>query len=77
MNTAERAIPVPQVEIAEQRALRRQVLRHGPPLAARAENIKQAVENLAHIDRTPATAALGSGIKGSTSPHSASVKSLA
>lgn len=59
MNTAERAIPVPQVEIAEQRALRRQVLRHGPPLAARAENIKQAVENLAHIDLTPATAALG------------------
>lgn len=59
MNAAERAVPVPQVEIAEQRALRRQVLRHCPPLATRAENIKQAVENLPDIDLTPATAVLG------------------
>lgn len=59
VNTTERPVPVPQVEIAEQSALRRQVLRHCSPLAACAENIKQAVENLAHVDLTPAAAALG------------------
>ena len=59
METIERAVPVPKIEIAEQGALRRQVLRYSPPLATRAENIKQAVENLAHVDLTPATAVLG------------------
>jgi len=59
MNVTERAIPIPKIEIAEQGALRRQVLRHRPPLAARAEDIEQTVENLADIDLTPATAALG------------------
>lgn len=59
MNTAERAVPVPKVEIAEQGAPRRQVLRNSPPLATGAENIKQAVKNLAHIDLTPAATPLG------------------
>ena len=59
MNTAECAVPVPKIEIAEQGALRRQVLRNSPPLAAGAENIKQAVENLAHVDLTPAATPLG------------------
>jgi hypothetical protein len=40
METAERAVPVPQIEIAEQGALRRQVLGHSPPLATRAEDIE-------------------------------------
>lgn len=54
MNAAESAVPVSQVEIAKQRALRR-----SPPLATRAENIKQAVENLPDVNLTPAAPVLG------------------
>ena len=59
MKTAECAVPVPKVEIVEQRALGRQVFRNGAPLAARAQHIQQAVDDLANIDLTSAPATLG------------------
>lgn len=58
MNALQRPVVVPQVEIAVHRALRRQVFRDGPPLATRAQDIQQAVHDLADVHRTLVAAAL-------------------
>src|SRR5829696_6589412 len=55
----ERAVPGPQAEIVMHRALRRQILGQGAPLAARCQHIEDPVQHLAHIHPTPAAAALG------------------
>src|SRR3712207_8295513 len=47
------------LQIAMHRAARRQVARQVPPLAARLEDIEQAVHDLAHHHRAPTPAALG------------------
>jgi hypothetical protein len=57
MDAFERAIPVPQHEIEMRGALGRQIFRQRLPLAARGEHVEDRVENLAHIDRTLASAA--------------------
>jgi hypothetical protein len=59
MDAFERAVPSPKIEIVEQRAARRQILRHVAPLATCAQNVHQPVDDLAQIDRALATAALG------------------
>src|SRR5271166_4075254 len=59
MDAFERSVPCPQIEIVEQRAARRQILRHVTPLATRAQNVHQAVDNFAQIDRALAPAAFG------------------
>jgi hypothetical protein len=59
MNTIERAVPAPQIEIIVHRALRRQVLRARQPLAARVQDIHDPVHHFAHIDVALVAAALG------------------
>jgi SAM domain (Sterile alpha motif) len=58
------------------RALRRQVLGQRLPLATRREHVEDCVENLANIHLAPTPPRLAGGIIGSTSAHSASVRSL-
>ena len=48
MDTIERAVKAPQIEIIVQGRARRQVFRDGPPLTTSGENIHEAVHNLAH-----------------------------
>jgi len=55
----ERAVPTPAIEVIVECRARRQVLRDGAPLAAGAEDVHQAVDDLALIDMTPVAAALG------------------
>src|SRR5918911_405951 len=59
MDVIERAVPGPEVEIVVQRRARRQILRDGPPLAAGAEDVHQAVDDLAHEHRALPAAVLG------------------
>jgi hypothetical protein len=59
VDALERAVPCPQIKIVEQRAARRQVLRHIAPLAPRAQDIHDAVDDFAKVDGTLATPALG------------------
>ena len=59
MDAIQRAVPTPQIEIVEQRALRRQVFRDCPPLATRAQDIHDPVHHFAHLDVAPVAAALG------------------
>jgi len=59
MNAIERAVPAPQIEVVVQGRARRQVLRDRPPLAARTQNIHQAVNDFAQVDRPLIAAALG------------------
>src|ERR1700677_3254988 len=61
VNAVERAIPTPQIEIIIQRRERRQVRGDRPPLTAGAQDIHQAVDNLAHHDMTSVAAAFGGG----------------
>ncbi len=58
MDAVQRAVPAPQVEIVEQRAARRQVVRDRPPLASRAQNIHDPVHHFAHVDVAPVAAPL-------------------
>src|SRR6188472_3234284 len=51
---------IPATKIVVDRAARRQVLRHRPPLATRAEHIHQPVDHLAHVHRPLVASALGS-----------------
>src|SRR5260370_24010269 len=55
----QRAIPLPQHEVGMRRALRRQVLRQGLPLATRRKHVADGVQNLSHVHLAPAAAALG------------------
>jgi len=50
MDAIERSIVGPQIEIAIDRALGRQILRDGAPLATGRENIHQAVHDIANVD---------------------------
>src|SRR5947209_6346815 len=59
MDLLQRAVPAPQAEIAVHRAARRQVLRDVAPLAAGAQHIHHAVDDLAHVDGALAAATLG------------------
>ena len=59
VNTLERSVATPKIEVIVERRARRQVLRDGAPLAAGAEDVHQAVDDLALIDVTAVAAALG------------------
>src|SRR5208283_1817731 len=59
MNTLKRAVVAPQIEIGPHRALGRQILWQGAPLAARAQHIHDAIEHFALIHFALAAAALG------------------
>jgi len=58
MDTFERSVPIPKIEIAMHRAARRQVLGKSSPLAAGGKDIHHAVHDFAHDDRSLAAAAL-------------------
>src|SRR3954454_2373458 len=60
VNAPERAVVVPSVEVVVQGAARRQVLGDRGPLAARAQDVHEAVGYLAQVDRPLVAAALGS-----------------
>ena len=55
----QRAVPIPQREVVMRRALRRQVLRQGLPLAASREHVENRVQDLADVDIARPAAALG------------------
>ena len=76
MDAIERSIIGPQIEIAIDRALGRQILRDRAPLATGREHIHQAVHDIANVDPALPTARLAGGINGSTCAHSSSVTSL-
>lgn len=59
MQPIERAIVLPVEEIAVHRAARWQVLRQRCPLAAGAQDIHDAIDDLAHIDGPLVAATLG------------------
>jgi hypothetical protein len=59
VNAPERAVVVPSVEVVVQGAARRQVLGDRGPLAARAQDIHEAVDHLAQVDPPLVAAALG------------------
>jgi hypothetical protein len=59
MDAAERAVPVPQVEVLPDRAARRQVLRQRLPRAPRPQPVEDGVEYLADVHRARPPAALG------------------
>src|SRR5215203_1075137 len=59
VNAPERAVVVPSVEVVVQGAARRQVLGDRGPLAARAQDIHEAVGYLAQVDRPLVAAAFG------------------
>ena len=51
MNALQRAVPVPELEIVIHRALGRQVLGQGLPLATGPQDVENPVQHLAHIHR--------------------------
>src|SRR5215210_4591362 len=59
VNAPERAVVSPSVEVVVQGAARRQVLGDRGPLAARAQDVHEAVGYLAQVDRPLVAAALG------------------
>jgi hypothetical protein len=59
VDALQRAVPVPQHEVVMGRALRRQILRQGLPLAAGREHVEDGVQYLAHIHVTRPAATLG------------------
>src|SRR5260370_34810825 len=59
MNWRDPTLRGPQMEMAERRTFGRRVLGTPPPLAARAQDVHETVDNLSHIDGTPPTAPLG------------------
>ena len=59
MDAIERAVPAPQIEITVQGRARRQVLRNRPPLATRAQDVHQPVDDLAQIHAAFVAAPLG------------------
>src|SRR4051794_2232383 len=59
VHAPERAVVVPSVEVVVQGAARRQVLGDRGPLAARAQDVHEAVGHLAQVDRPLVAAALG------------------
>ena len=59
MDTIQRAVVAPQVEIIMHRAARRQVLRKCPPLASRGQDVHDRVHDFACTHATPVSAGLG------------------
>src|SRR3712207_2034770 len=59
MNAAERAVPLPQVEILPDRAAGRQILWQCLPLAAGPQHVEDGVEHLADIYGARSSTALG------------------
>ena len=59
MDARQRAVPAPQIKVVIHRALRRQVLGHRRPLAARRQHVEKPVQNLTDINPAPPPAALG------------------
>ena len=59
VDALERAVPTPKVEVIVEGRARRQILRDGAPLAAGAENVHEAVDNLAYVDVALVAAAFG------------------
>ena len=59
MNSHERAIPIPAVEIIVECRAGRKVFWDGAPLAAGAQDVHQAVDDLALIHMASVAAALG------------------
>src|SRR5271169_7126780 len=55
----ERSAPTPKIEVIVERRARWQVLRDGAPLAVGAEDVHEAVDDLAHVDMTSIAAAPG------------------
>ncbi|OYR17221.1 hypothetical protein CEV32_4042 [Brucella rhizosphaerae] len=51
VNASKRAIPIPEIEIAKQRATGRQIFRYGAPLATCRQDVHQAVDNLPQHNR--------------------------
>jgi len=72
----QRAVICPQIEIAIDRAFRRQVFRDRAPLTAGRENVHQAVHHLPHDHRALASATLARRDQRFDQPHSSSVRSL-
>src|SRR3981081_2932352 len=58
VDSFQRAVICPQIEVAVDRASRRQVFRDRAPLTAGRENVHQAVHHLPHDHRALATASL-------------------
>jgi hypothetical protein len=63
MDSLQRAVVSPQVEIIVERALRRQVLGHIAPLASRAQHVHDPIHNFAHIDRLWPPCLAGSALR--------------
>ncbi len=59
VDTIERTVPAPQIEIIVDCRARWQVLGNRPPVAAGAQDIHQAIDDFAHVHRSPVAAALG------------------
>ena len=59
MDPIERAVPAPQIKIVVQRRAWRQIFRDRPPLGTGAQDVHQAVDDLAQIHRSLVAAALG------------------
>jgi hypothetical protein len=59
VDTIERAVIPPQIEIIVHRTTRRQVFRDRSPLASRAQDVHHPVHHLAQIDRAFVTTGLG------------------
>src|SRR5580692_603340 len=59
MDLLQRAVPAPQTEVAVHRTAWRQIFGDITPLAAGAQHIHHAVDDLAHVHRALAAAALG------------------
>src|SRR5271165_5439191 len=59
MDVVQRSVILPALEIAVQRASRRQVLGDVSPLASGAQDIHDAVEDLPHVDLASPAATLG------------------
>ena len=59
MDPIERAVPGPQIKIIVQRRARRQIFRERSPLATGAQDVHQAVDDLAQLYRSFVAAALG------------------
>jgi hypothetical protein len=75
MNPIENAVSRPFPEVIIDRGVRRKIFWQLPPLAARAIDIANGVEHLAHV-RLALAAARGGGIIGAMIAHSSSVTSL-
>jgi hypothetical protein len=59
MDALQRSVPTPEIEIIKQRAAWRKVFRDRTPLAARAQNVHDAVHHCAHIDVASVASAPG------------------